>query len=88
MWCVSLCVVVCLCVVCVGVVWVWCVVCCVGGVSVGCGTLKTPCLDSKRLHVYIQNVPVNAGNTRTCFSTCAHVAGTHGNVLNAHTGTF
>ena len=57
---------------------------CVGGVSVG--TLKTPCVDSKRLHVYIRNVPVCTGTTRTCVETCARGAGTHGDVLNAHTG--
>ena len=40
--------------------------------------LKTPpCVHSKR--------PVYAGNTRTCFSTCARGAGTHGDVLNVHT---
>ena len=29
-----------------------------------------------------------AGITRTCVSTCARVAGTHGNVLNVHTEAF
>ena len=38
--------------------------------------------------VYTQNVPVHAGNTRTCVSTCTRRAGTHGDVLNVHTGTF
>ena len=38
--------------------------------------------------VSIQNVPVYAGTTRKCVSTCARGAGTHGDVLNAHTGTF
>ena len=33
----------------------------------------------------IQNVPVYAGTTRTCVSTCARGAGTHGDVLNLHT---
>ena len=37
------------------------------------------------LRVYIQNVPVYGGNTRTCVSTCARVAGIHGDVLNVHT---
>ena len=48
---------------------------------------KPPCVDSTRLRVYIQNVPVYASNTRTRFSTCARVAGTHGDVLNLHTGS-
>ena len=39
----------------------------------------------KRLRVCIQNVPVYAGTTRTCVSTCARGAGTHGDVLNLHT---
>ena len=62
--------------------------------SVRCGTLKNPCVDSKRLRVYIQNVPVYAGNTRTCVSTCASGAGTrgriertHGDVSSGHTGS-
>ena len=32
----------------------------------------------KRLRVHIQNVPVYAGTTRTCVSTCTRGAGTHG----------
>ena len=47
-----------------------------------------PCVDSKRARVYVQNVPVCTGTTRTCFNTCARGAGTHGDVLNVHTGTF
>ena len=54
--------------------------------AVWCGTLKAPCVDSRRLHVYIRNVPVYAGNTRTCSKACARVAGIHGDVLNVHTG--
>ena len=53
-------------------------------VCVRCGTLKNvknPCVRSKRLRVYIQNVPVFAGTTRTCVSTCARGAGAHGDVL-------
>ena len=85
-----------------GVVWwswcVWCVCSCVC-VCVCCGTLKktwkNPCVGSRTSRVYIQNVPVYAGTTRTCVSTCARGAGTHGDVLNAthggvlnvHTGT-
>ena len=53
-----------------------CVMCCV--CAVRCGTLKTS-------RVYSQNVPVCAGNTRTCFSPCARGAGIHGDVLNGHT---
>ena len=49
-----------------------------------CG--KTRVWIQKRLRVYIQNVPVYAGTTRTYFSTCARGAGTHGDVLNVHTG--
>ena len=56
--------------------------------AVWCGTLKTPCVDSKRLHVYIRNVPVYAGNTRTCSKACARVAGIHWDVLNAHMEAF
>ena len=47
-----------------------------------------PYVHSKRPRVYIQNVPVCTGTTRTCVSTCARGAGTHGDILNAHTGTF
>ena len=39
----------------------------------------------KKNRVCIQNVPVYAGTTRTCVSTCARGAGTHGDVLNLHT---
>ena len=37
------------------------------------------------LRVYIQNVSVYAGTTRTHVETCARGAGTHGDVLNQHT---
>ena len=37
---------------------------------------------------YIQIVPVYAGTTRTCVSTCGRGAGTHGGVLNVHTVVF
>ena len=70
---VMLCVILC-CVVCVGVCV--CVLCCV--CAVWCGMLKN-------LRVHIQNVSVYAGNTRTCFSTCARGAGIHGDLLNGHT---
>ena len=45
-----------------------------------------PCVHSKRARVYVQNVPVCTGTTRTCVSTCARGAGTHGDVLSGHTG--
>ena len=65
-----------------------CLVC----VSVCCGTLKKREKNrvwiQTRLRVSIQNVPVYAGTTRTCVETCARGAGTHGDVLNVHTGTF
>ena len=35
-----------------------------------------------------QNVPVCTGTTPTCVYTCGRVAGTHGDVLNVHTGFF
>ena len=35
--------------------------------------------------VSVQNVPVYAGTTRTCVSTCARSACTHGDVLDGHT---
>ena len=44
-----------------------------------------PCVESKRPRVYIQNVPVCTGTTRTCVTTCGRGAGIHGDVLNAHT---
>ena len=58
-----------------------------GEVARTCDTLNnSPCIRQKRLRVYIQNVPVCTGTTRTCVSTCARGAGTHGDVLNGHTG--
>ena len=85
------CVVLC-CVVCCVVLCVWCV--CVSVfvcVCVCCGTLKnveTRVSIQKSLRVHIQNVTVCTGTTRTCVSTCARGAGTHGDVLNVNTGTF
>ena len=46
-----------------------------------------PCVHSTRPRVCVQNVPVCTGNMPTCFFSCGHVAGTHGDILNAHTGT-
>ena len=40
-----------------------------------------------RPHMYVQNVPVYAGTTRTRVATCARGAGTHWYVLNVHMGT-
>ena len=40
-----------------------------------------------RPHMYVENVPVCTGTTRTCFNTCAHCAGIHGDVFNVHMGT-
>ena len=37
---------------------------------------------------YVQNVPVYADTTRTCVSTCARVAGIHGDVLTVQTDAF
>ena len=52
-----------------------------------CVYSKTPpCVDSKRLRVYIQNVPVCTSTTSTCLKTCGRGASTHGNVLNVHMG--
>ena len=59
------------------------------GVCVCCGTLKkrgkTRVWVQKRHRVYIQNVSVYAGTTRTCVETCTRGAGTHGDVLNRDT---
>ena len=86
----SFCVVVVCC--CVAVMWCVVVVCLVCVVVllyvVVCHAEKTPvcafktpaCVRSKRPRVY--------GTTRTCFSTCARGAGTHGDVLNVHTQAF
>ena len=95
---VCLCLCLCLClslslspcgVVCCGVVWcvsLLVVVC----VCVCCGTLKkrekTVCgFKNASVCAFNQNVPVYADTTRTCVSTCARGAGTHGDVLNLHT---
>ena len=48
---------------------------------------KPVCGFKNAFRVYIQNVPVYAGTTRTCVSTCARDASTHGDVLNLHTGS-
>ena len=75
----SPCVVVVVVVVCC-VLCVVCVVCCVLCVVV-CHAENPPCVRS-------QNVPVCTGTTRTCIKTCARGAGTHGDILNGHTGGF
>ena len=76
------------CVVRSGVVCVVVCVRCRGAVAVWCLDSKPPCVHSKRARVYVRNFSVCTGTTRTCVSTCARFAGTHGNVLNVHTGTF
>ena len=52
--------------------------CCVWCVCLGVGRGEGPCVRSKRLRVSIQNVPLCTGITRTCVSTCARGASTHG----------
>ena len=86
-WCAA-CVVVCgvgvgVCGVCV----VWCVVVCVCCcVCVGVvWHAETLVCALKSPRVCVQNVPVCAGSMPTCLK---HVGMMHGNVLNAHTGTF
>ena len=60
---------------------VWCLV------RSMCGVVwraeKPPCVRPNRARVCIVYVP---GTTRTCSNTCARGAGTHGDVLNVHTG--
>ena len=49
-----------------------------------CTFKKRPlCVRSKRPCVYVQNVPVCTGTTRTCVSTCAR-----GDVLQVHKGVI
>ena len=50
-------------------------------------TPAPPVYVQNALRVYVQNVPVCTGTTHTCFNMCARGAGTHGDVLNVHTGT-
>ena len=65
---------------------VWCVWLCVVWCLLWCGTLKTsvcafntsPCVRSKCPRVYRQHAHM--------FFSCGHVAGPHGDILNAHTG--
>ena len=45
------------------------------------------CPLNTRPHMYVENVPVCTGTTRTCFNTCARCAGIHGDVFNVHMGT-
>ena len=44
-----------------------------------CAFNTSPCVRSKCPRVYRQHAHM--------FYTCGHVAGTHGDILNAHTGT-
>ena len=65
-----------------------CGLCGVCGVVVWCETLKKTRVSTQtRPHMYVQNVPVYAGTTRTCVETCARGAGTHWDVFNVHMGT-
>ena len=86
-----------MCVLCFGVWCLWCVVQCVA--CVGGGVWCVVCvgvvsvvwwrgLARGKPRVYVQNASVCTCNTRTCRNTCARVAGTHGSVLNVHTGGF
>ena len=75
-------------------------VCCVSFVLclfvLWCETLQNRVWIQKRLRVYIQNVPVCAGTTRTHALTCARgcrhtrrrLGRTHGDVLDGHTGVL
>ena len=60
----------------------WCCVVVVFGVCV------SVCIGKGRDCVYVQTASVCTGTTRTCVSSCARGAGTHGDVLNRHTGFF
>ena len=57
-------------------------------VSVWCFGVSAWCVHSTRLRVYVQNVPVCTGTTRTHVETCARGASTNVDVLNVHTVTF
>ena len=67
-------------------------------VAVGCGrgvcarvvyNVKTQCVHSTRLRVYVQKRRrVCRHQANMCFNMCARGAGTHDDVLNVHTGTF
>ena len=62
---------------------------CVCSIALVLSYLLVACvIRSKRLRVYVQNVPVFAGTTRTCVSTCARGAGTHEDFLNVHMEAF
>ena len=45
-------------------------------------------LDSSSWNIEIGEEIADDRNTRTCFSTCGHVAGIHGDVSNVHTEAF
>ena len=85
-WCVVSCCLVCRVVVCgVWCVGVWCcvVLCGVVWCCVWRGLARR-----KNLRVQIQNVPLCTSTTRTCVTTCARGAGTHGDILNLPTEVF
>ena len=65
------------------------VVCVVVAVVVVVVVCVCACVSTQNVPVCpVQNVPVCTGTTRTCVSICARGAGTHGDVLNVHTGTL
>ena len=88
--CVGVCVLgVCVCVCVLGVCWL-----CVGCVLVVCCAVFVVVWHAENPRVCIQHVPVCAFKTSPCVpatcpheKTCGHVAGTHWDVLNAHTQT-
>ena len=56
-----------------------------------CGVARSktpPCVDSKRLCLYIQNVPVRASNRSTCLNRYGRGPSTHGDVLRRFESTF
>ena len=65
-----------------------CVLWCVCVVVVVCPIKTHVCPSKTSPCVPFKNVPVYAGTTRTCVSTCARGARTRGDVLNAHTEVF
>ena len=67
---------------CLRVMLRWCCVWCASLCVLGEGR-RDRVFVQNALRVSIQNVPVYTGNTRTCVSTCARVAGTHGGTTHA-----
>ena len=65
---------------------VWCV--CFGLCLCVLRHAENPVCPFKTLPVCILKTSLCTGSTRTCVQTCARDTGTHGDVLNVHTGTF